>query len=1132
LKLRTAVFVLMIFLSLIPTTIAEDDPPGPPPIPPYIKHTLVTPNWTYYDGMLIFWCLYIDESNSTITSAKIHIEENSYDLYENSSSEYPTEKNFYYYNDFKFPERRTYDFYFEIDSAIAYGTFDIVNRPPYMLETPPTKMKVYEEFEWEGRAHDPDLDYLTWTWDSNITRSEEWEFQPNNTTMKLKIKCEESFVGWVNVSVFDNYTGMDYWNWTLICYGIGQERLPPPIPRGAKGPFRLGDNPPSTQADEMPETLATANFVPSGDGHEIDWTPKGGGNNYVEVDDPVGAPDDDGTYVSIAKGNQEDYYDVPDHTTETGTITNVRVVVRAKQTGAEDMNICIYTVLTEYCGGGEGIGAGYGDETEDWVNNPNTGIAWTWAQIDAIQIGMKSDAVGGWGGTMYVTQVYAIVTYTPPPMTVYYWTGLGGDGLWDTALNWEPNTDYPKDNDDRAYLDGADVITLQDGVAASVTVGELILNNTYAGTLTMNVDLIIDDAGSKNGKLTIGGGTINSGVGNKGINIDGDWLNSGGTYTANSARVTFQGGQTQSVTSNGDAFYQVTVDNVASTVMTIKDNIQMLDLTILAAGEYEMDSVTEGPLTHKFNDAANCGFISSSSGTLTLTGNGFVNFPTMTTAAAGAPTNYWINDMSNIAVTLDYATIKYHTQAWATSHTGAIDIEQTTYDNSKGAGQYSVSLRTATVTKFSDNTISNSGAIGLYVASQDVTNIVNLVVTASTSSDLVDVGRVVELVDSNFDKTKVLVQTTNGVVSRNHNDKTDHYIIFPLSLAWSDLATAPVSTSDVEVYSSGGTFTIDQDMVCSNFWLQTNAVVVHNTLITLTITGGSNFTVNGSLDSDGFITSAGYYTFFVNYDGQVWLNGSDVDQADPVISFPYTTAASNYGHLNELNLTQPAGADNVINITQRDFSVKGSGTVITFFSNNTVSVTSGYIVTNLTSNLAYDITHNGTTIYTIDAASSQVSWSYATEGIQEFAVTYTTNASGIPIGDDGGGVSVTFAGFSVNITGDRMVCFDPSPSYSTYAIISYNWDFGDGNTSNIESPCHRYEFTEVQKEYQVSLTVMDQYRYSHTTTREITASNWDFYIGIGLILFAIVMFMSRATIEKSVRKAGRRISSSSKKLFR
>lgn len=60
---------------------------------------------------------------------------------------------------------------------------------------------------------------------------------------------------------------------------------------------------------------------------------------------------------------------------------------------------------------------GWRDETNDWPTNPNTGLPWTWAEIDALQAGVElvgdlaEEEVDG----AYCTQVFVEVTYEPIP---------------------------------------------------------------------------------------------------------------------------------------------------------------------------------------------------------------------------------------------------------------------------------------------------------------------------------------------------------------------------------------------------------------------------------------------------------------------------------------------------------------------------------------------------------------------------------------------------------------------------------------------------------------------------------------------------------------------------------------------
>lgn len=987
---------------------------------------------------------------------------------------------------------------------------------------------------------------------------------------------------------------------------------------------------PSTQADILPQTLDTSEFRPNADGHEIDFTPLGGGDNYVEVDEVIS--DEDTTYVSIAKANQEDYYDITDHGAEDGEISNLQILVRAKQTGAENIQICLFTIATEYCSANKQPNAGYGDLTNDWATNPNTGIAWTWANIDALQIGQKSKATGGWGGTLTVTQIYATVTYASAPHTTYFWFGHV-DNMWNNAGNWEPTSaaDYPKDADDQAYIDDEvrTDITLQAGAATTLTIGELIINSTYTGTITSQLDLVVDSSGAHSGDITLGGGTWNWATND--VNNDGDFLNTG-TTIQNPGRYTIQGGQTQSITSNGEAFNEVTVDNVANTIYYMMDDTEIFDLTILAAGTFEIDSVSEtANLELSFTDSANCGFVSSSSGRLLLQGDATWSVTITTADGAPPPTNRWAATFTAATFTFDYTTWTYHntlqesngiwdiedssfssqTTGYAVSigsgntinafndntigtgttngygfrsyidytgfdnivittfgakeelvpwnnanlefvnsnfndvltgragssiisdvhndvanaygiWTGTTDILKSsftndfasghdvryyatgggkfvmnengaaktvrvdsgttfqigqdtptasrtlTFDDAAGAGfdvnsaglirgsgsvanemyitsaatppttywncnldvgnpdftfdyttlsygsrcrssgtwdvdystfdnffngQYVITFTIgATITSFTHNTISNSG-LGLYTRVAH-TSYDNIVITMSTT-DIRSRDVISEFVNSNFDVTQIDLGNTGNIISDTHDDISNNYKIICTALSKSSITNDFSSSDDIEIVSNGCAFTIDEDAENNNYWAQSNTVTTQDSGTTWTITGNANFTINGTVESSGIITYSGaqWFSFFVNYDAYLYLNTSSVINSDIVISFPFTVGTGNYGAVNELNITQPAGADNAINITQRDFSVKGSGTVLTFIANNSASVTTHYTITNLTTGEAYNVDINGTTVYTIDAASSQIGFSYTSEGDRNIEIIWTANIS-------------------------------------------------------------------------------------------------------------------------------------------
>ena len=151
------------------------------------------------------------------------------------------------------------------------------------------------------------------------------------------------------------------------------------------------------------------------DGHENDWTPLGGGDHYVEVDEVT--PDDAITEIHVTSGNQEDYWNLTDHTTETGVISNVRLVLRIRHSDGDNEE---FAFALADVNDAEWISADVTDDniwttyTYDHAQSPFTSLDWTWDEIDEIELGIKSRAIGGFGGTEYCTQGFINVTYSPP----------------------------------------------------------------------------------------------------------------------------------------------------------------------------------------------------------------------------------------------------------------------------------------------------------------------------------------------------------------------------------------------------------------------------------------------------------------------------------------------------------------------------------------------------------------------------------------------------------------------------------------------------------------------------------------------------------------------------------------------
>jgi len=138
-------------------------------------------------------------------------------------------------------------------------------------------------------------------------------------------------------------------------------------------------------------------------------------SHYDKVDEVIS--DGDATYVENNGDWRTELYALPVHVSS-GVINSVTVKVVVRLTGTDDQLI-YYTSLrthsTNYGGGAEFVGsATYITKSYTWNTNPNTLAAWTWDEIDALEVGCNARY---WGNSnIRVTQVYAEVDYTPPPI--------------------------------------------------------------------------------------------------------------------------------------------------------------------------------------------------------------------------------------------------------------------------------------------------------------------------------------------------------------------------------------------------------------------------------------------------------------------------------------------------------------------------------------------------------------------------------------------------------------------------------------------------------------------------------------------------------------------------------------------
>ncbi len=146
---------------------------------------------------------------------------------------------------------------------------------------------------------------------------------------------------------------------------------------------------------------------PSGAGIITELDASGGSANWECVDEEIN--DGDFTYVyEAASAFSEDSYEIGDHTTGSGRIDSLKIVVSCIGFGGNSR--AATKILTD---GNSQEGYIIKPTTSQYTYyetnyrlNPITGMPWAWSQIDSLEIGLRLRAAAG-------TQVWAEVYYTP-----------------------------------------------------------------------------------------------------------------------------------------------------------------------------------------------------------------------------------------------------------------------------------------------------------------------------------------------------------------------------------------------------------------------------------------------------------------------------------------------------------------------------------------------------------------------------------------------------------------------------------------------------------------------------------------------------------------------------------------------
>ncbi len=134
-------------------------------------------------------------------------------------------------------------------------------------------------------------------------------------------------------------------------------------------------------------------------------------DNWSYVDEEVA--DDIVTYVYTFSepASYYDLYNLPAHSVGSDNVNKITVKARIYNTGNDTYaRICIKTGGTVYYSGNLTTAQNtWEDKSFEWALNPKTGLAWTWNDIDALQIGIENIIVDDY---IFCTQLYVEIDYT------------------------------------------------------------------------------------------------------------------------------------------------------------------------------------------------------------------------------------------------------------------------------------------------------------------------------------------------------------------------------------------------------------------------------------------------------------------------------------------------------------------------------------------------------------------------------------------------------------------------------------------------------------------------------------------------------------------------------------------------
>lgn len=139
-----------------------------------------------------------------------------------------------------------------------------------------------------------------------------------------------------------------------------------------------------------------------------------GTSHYTEVDE---ATPDDADYVYDDSRDavwKYDLYGIPNHTTEIGIINNVKIYIRCRGGHSSDQcRTAIKSDSTITYGTAHSPGTTNTNYSETYTTNPADSSAWTWTDIDNLQIGVSLYSYDNKYSQAKCSNVYVEIDYTP-----------------------------------------------------------------------------------------------------------------------------------------------------------------------------------------------------------------------------------------------------------------------------------------------------------------------------------------------------------------------------------------------------------------------------------------------------------------------------------------------------------------------------------------------------------------------------------------------------------------------------------------------------------------------------------------------------------------------------------------------